>query len=213
MCEFSGTYDSAKYTEAQLRDTAKLFFGGDLSLEFFTVWKYEDVAMIDLAAVDSDYKQKLKALRSLNLVKHPYWEEARNSRIRELEQRYRLTRATLEGYTDPSALLRYPGAEECKAKYAEPLAAGGAKLLETWRTLNVEGRKNNADPDRLRRKFEAEYASADRMKFALMEVMAFGWNNCAIRTIYWDEGHSNGNYQEEFEKLFKHVKTLYCEEP
>lgn len=213
MCSFSGTYDVSKYTEAQLRNTSKLFKGAYSLTTYPSVFKYEDIANLDPIGLENEFKQKHGELKSLDIVRSPYWESARQAQLRELEQVYRLRSIKMRAYHDPAALREYTAAPACNIKYAEPLIAGGDSLLNVWRELNVESRKRNADPERLRRRFEAELASEDRFKFAFVEVLAFGWGNCANASIDYVEAGNDGTAQEEFEKLFKRVKTVYCEEP
>lgn len=56
-------------------------------------------------------------------------------------------------------------------------------------------------------------ASPDRLKFALVETMSFGWWNCANAAIeYAPDGFSEG-IEAEFKKFFKTTKTISCDEP
>ena len=213
MCSFSGTYDASKYTEAQLRNTSKLFKGEYKLTIYSAVFKYEDIGELDLIGLEKEYEQKHEELKSLDIVKSPYWESARQAQLRELEQVYQLRKTEMRAYSDPVALREYTAAPACNIKYAEPLIAGGEPLLNVWRELNIESRKRNADPEGRRKRFEAELASTDRLKFALVEVLTFGWGNCANLTVDYYEAGNDGTAQAEFKKLFKRVKTIYCEEP
>lgn len=212
MCEYSGTYDPKLHTAARLRNTLKLSMPGNYLLETnTTAWSYGDIAKLDVAALDAEYKRKLAELNALDVVNVPYWQEFKARKIREFEDVYRFERTSMLGYADPSKLLDYTSAPDCATRYARPLIAGGDQLLAAWLSVNVESRKNNADPDRLKRIFEQQLRSPDKMKFALIEVMNFGWSNCAnalIERIEYD-----GTPEAEFKKLFKKVKTLRCYEP
>ena len=80
-----------------------------------------------------------------------------------------------------------------------------------WREVNEESRTKNADPERLKRIFESQMRSPDRMRYALLEVMTFGWSNCAnelIEYVVHDE-----TPPEEYKKLFTKVRTIKCDEP
>jgi hypothetical protein len=117
----------------------------------------------------------------------------------------------MQAYNDPRVLGQYKEAPACKTKYADPLIKGGEDLLNAWRMVNERSRKRNSDPDRVRREYEKKLASPDRMQFAFIEVIGFGWYNCAIALI------DHVSYDEkpaiEFKKLFKKVKTIGCDEP
>lgn len=214
LCEFAGTYDSKKYTEAQLRDTMKLFEQGELGMGYnATVWKYEDIAKLDIQALDREFEQKTAAVKALNIVKVPYWENVRQAKLKEIEQVYRLSRVTMQAYTKPAALRDYPRSPDCKAKYSESIISGGDRLLKTWLEVNTESRRGNADPARIKRIFDQQNASPDRLKFALVETMSFGWWNCANIHIEYDDAASDGRHETEFRKLFRRVRQISCDEP
>ncbi len=211
LCDYSGTYNSRKYTEAQLRNTVRLWMPGGFSLETSaTVFKPEDLPTLNLAALDAEYKAKSGELAHLEIVNTPYWEALRKAKLAEMKQVYELSRLTIQGHRNPKVLNELVGSNECKKKYAAPLIAGGDALLTAWRTLNEQHRKINADPERLRRIFDQQYSSPDRMKYALVEVMTFGWWNCANEAIKYVE--YDGSQEREFNKLFIRVRRS-CSEP
>ena len=212
-CEFSGTYDSRKYSQTQLENTVRLMrpeFGLHHNA---TVWKFEEIDGLDIAALDRAYEKAVSELKLLKIVASPFWENIRQKKIREIEQVYRLSRATMLGYADPAKLREYAGAPSCKTRFAEPLIAGGDRLLAAWRVVSEDSRKKNADPGRLRRIFDEQMASPDRLKFALVEVMTFGWWNCANEFIEYDGGANSPAREREFRKLFIRVRNLGCSEP
>ena len=117
----------------------------------------------------------------------------------------------MRGYKDHSALLEYKGAPTCTTRFVQPIVIGGEALINAWREVNEESRTKNADPQRLRRIFQTQLKSPERMQFALLEVMTFGWSNCAndrIEYVVYDESPV-----EEYKKLFTKVRTIRCEEP
>jgi hypothetical protein len=213
LCTYSGTYDPRKVSLAKIRNTEKLVRPGSYSLSTRAfVFKPEHLATgINVNALDAEYRRLSAELKSLDVVDVPYWQDMKRRKLKEMEQVYKLERTNMLGYTNPSVLLDYPGAEECKTKFARPLAAGGDDLLRAWRTVNESSRENNADPERMRREFERQMASPDRMKFALVEVMGFGWGNCANALI--DYVDYDGTPDREFKKLFTRVRTISCDEP
>lgn len=211
-CEYSGTFDTKKYSLSEIRDTAKLNEITGLPLGFqAAVWKYEDIEKLDLAELDREYKAKREELTALRPVKTAYWEKVKQDKLKELDQLHRLLTVTAKAYKNPEVLREYPGVESCKLKYAEPIISGGEKLVAAWRTVNLESQAKNSDPARLQRRFDSENASTDRMKFALVETMSFGWWNCANDSIEYI--NEDGSRQEEFKKLFVRVRTIMCEEP
>ena len=63
----------------------------------------------------------------------------------------------------------------------------------------------------LQQRFDERYASADRDKWALIEVLSFGWWNCVNSSIPYVD--SDGTPEQEFKKLFVKVVEKDCEEP
>ncbi|MDM7922519.1 MAG: hypothetical protein QUS14_09495 [Pyrinomonadaceae bacterium] len=214
LCDYSATYDTKKHSAEQIRDTHKLYEMQGVPLQFSaTVWKYEDIAKLDIDKLDVEYKAKREQLLALKLVKIPYWEKARAAKLKELDQVYELTRVSARAYTDPAVLRTYNGAESCKLKYAEPIIAGGEDLVKIWREVNLDSQAKNSDPARLQRRWDQENASPDRLKFALVETMSFGWWNCANGFIEYDPADGGVEREKEFKKIFTRVRTLACSEP
>lgn len=213
MCEFTLTYDSKKYSEIELRNTARLFEYGQFNLTYHPmVFKYEDIAKLDVAALDKEYAAKSAKLKSLKIVKSPFWETVRQRKIKEMDQAYRFRRIQTLAYDDPKVLREYTAAPSCNLKYAEALISSGESLFKVWLDVNLEGRARNCCPNEVKAKFEQQLASPDREKFAMVEVMAFGWGNCANALIEYDERGNDGTYLKEYKKLFVRVRES-CEEP
>ena len=79
-----------------------------------TVWKFEEIAGLDVAALDEVRKGRL----GTQAVKDRRFSRSGRTfgkmKIQEIEQVYRLSRATILGYTDPVKLREYAGAASCK---------------------------------------------------------------------------------------------------
>lgn len=212
MCDFEGTYNSKKYSAAEIKNVIRLK-GSEFNFNSSgsTVWRFDEIAGLDLAKIEREYKEKSEALRSLKIVNDKYWESVRQQKLREIEQYYLLSKATMLSYTDPPRLNDYPFAESCKTKYAAPLIEGGDSILRIWEVVNMEIRKNNSDPNRIRNEFEQQRRSPDALKYGLVEVTAFGWWNCANALI--DQGDDYTVKDKNLRRLFTRFRTVRCEEP
>lgn len=215
LCEYSGTYDGKKYNEVKLRNTHRLLFGHDLQLGSVgaTVWKYEDIAKQDPAAVEAKYKDLIDELEHFEYVSTPFTDAVLASKLRETRQLYQLIRTTMTAYHDPLVIRKYEGAEACKLNYGEPIIAGGDSLIAAWRKVNLDSQSKNAAPELLQKRWDEQNASPDRMKFALVETMSFGWWNCANQEIKYSSEEFGPRADKEFKKLFIRVRTLRCDEP
>lgn len=212
MCEFEGTYNASRYSESRLRNTLKLIGPGGFGISTeATAWKYEDIDLLSASMLEREYLARSAELRSLAIVNTAFFEKLRREKLRELEKVYLLSKITIRGYREPASLLEYRDAGECVKLFGIPLNDGGELLLQTWRRVNEDSRSKNADPERLRRIYDEQFASPDRLKFARVEVMMFGWWNCAnARIPYVAE---DGRAEREFKKLFIRVRTIDCDEP
>src|SRR5688500_2323941 len=185
LCEFKGTFDSKKYNEVELKNTLKLlsYDGFRLDSVGATVWNFEEITKLDPNKVENQYKDIVDELEHLEYVSTPYTGEIRRQKLAEVRELYQLVRTTMTAYTDPTVIRRYEGAEACKLNFGEPIIAGGDKLIAAWRKVNLRSQSVNADPAGLQRRWNEQNASADRLKFALVETMSFGWWNCANAEI------------------------------
>lgn len=215
LCEFSGTYDSKKYSEVKLRNTQRLLLGQDFSLTSVdaTVWNYEEIGKLDPAGAETKYKDLIDELEHYEYVSTPFTDAVLAARLREIRQVYQLIRTTMAAYTDPTVIRKYQGAEACKLNYGEPLIAGGDSLIAAWRKVNLDSQSRNGDPARLQRRWDEQNASPDRLKFALVETMSFGWWNCANNEIKYADAEFGPRADKEFKKLFIRVKTIRCDQP
>ncbi len=215
LCSFVGTYDARKYSEKQLRNTAKLFLPEESqSLPPATVWRYEHIADLNVDYLDRKYKAAREELAAMRIVETPYWEGVRKRQIESLDEIYRLKRTTLMAYRKPAVIAEYNGATACKAKYAGPLAAGGDELVRAWREVNLDSQSKNASPESLQKRFDLQNQSPDRFKFALVETMAFGWWNCANAVMRDGPAFADNtvDMEKEFRKLFTTIADE-CDEP
>jgi len=198
-----------------LRNTHRLLLGNDLNLSSVgaTVWNYEDIAKLDPAAVEVKYKDLIDDLEHFEYVSTPFTDAVLAARLRETRQLYQLIRTTMAAYTDPTVIRKYQGAEACKLNYGEPLIAGGDALIAAWRKVNLDSQSRNGDPAGLQRRWDSQNASPDRLKFALVETMSFGWWNCANQEIKYSSEEFGPRAEKEFKKLFIRTRTIRCDEP
>ncbi len=212
ICVFEGTYNTRLYTKKQLENTYQLWYSQDFQMQTYdaAVFRFEDIGKLrTVASLDAEYAQKSAALKKLEIVNVPFWKAYKQKKLKALEQDYKLARASVQAYQNPKALREVTFAPACVKKFAPPLIAGGDDLLRIWREVNIDSRKKNASPEGVRRNFEAQLASADKFKFAEVEVITFGWWNCVNATI--ERGDENQLPSKNFWKLFRRVKKIGCD--
>jgi hypothetical protein len=213
MCESWGYYDPGTYTEQQLRDTYFLWF------QFNSVTSFESDVTLDhpelfthayisstSQKLDADYKRTSEKLKTLDVIPIQPWFELQQLAIRHFDELYELKKLTIESHLDSTLLLNNPYTSPCSS-YAEALAAADSTvLLDTWRQVVELMKSNNGIPENIERKYQAKLNSPERMLHARIDVMTFGWWNCANRQRKYIDGiHGGRNWEAEFIKLF--VKT------
>ena len=218
LCINSGTFEESEVSREQIEATRKLIsFGMGLPLQTeHMAWKPSDIEGLSLAKLDEEYRKVLADLTALKPVDSEFFRELKRRHLITLRRSYELKRVTLKAHSDRRVLVdfkpNHSGNEiaACYKKWGAPAAAGGESLLASWRVLLDEQMKINAAPDRLKARFDERYSSTDRDRWALAEVLGFGWWNCVNRTIPYVE--MDGSAEREFRKLFRSVKSE-CDEP
>jgi len=211
MCRYMGTFDSKKYTAQQLRNTQGLTVPGTYGITSeATAFSPADIDKLSVARLTKEYLNKRAQLNALDIVRTPYWESLRQKKLAEIKQVYELSLVSIKAYRTPTSLNELGWADTCKTRFARPLIAGGDDLLRAWLAVNLDSRSKNSDPERLRRIFDQQNASPDRFAYARVEVMTFGWWNCANEFINYVD--YDGTAEREFKKLFVRVREQ-CDEP
>ena len=210
MCYYTGRYDATKVSYDQLRNTLELFSSTDRFFLHYNVtpWYIKENEEMNAESLRNEYHKKYLDLLSVEIIQSPFWTRYRKNKIKELNQVYAYKKITLLAFANPDTLrsINYP--KECGI-YVDALIDGGQLLLKVWDKLNRDACKVNVDPVRLRRIFEQEYAAADKLKYARIEVMSFGWWNHINNLIpYVDNNHCH----DKFIKSFISVKEE-CEDP
>jgi|GEM_PF-521421 len=211
-CSISGTYDSSKYTEEELKATAELcytFDGAVLLMADAHPLNITDIAKLNTTDLDKEYKEQQKMF-SRPVVKTEFMEKLRKDKIKELDEEYELKKITIEAYNNPKVLLKSKYASKCN-EYVEALTAEDTtKLFDAWTKIVDEQAKTNGAPELLKAEHKTQKESADKLAYAKKYVMTYGWWNCANGNMFRVE--ADGKSGEAFEKLFTNVKRE-CDEP
>jgi hypothetical protein len=208
VCSYIGRYDKRRYTPQQLTDTHDLLSGGLLTTTA-TVFRPEDIAKLSLDTLEAEYAQVRAHVRELQPVQGATWQELKRLKLQELEDEYRATKLTIQGYADPGLLVKstYPAA--CKAYVRGLAAANDSLILASWQRLVREQQANNSVPESLQERFQQEASAPNWHEYAQVALISFGWWNCVNGTIRRVE--PTEKMHRQYEQLFVHVKTE-CED-
>ncbi|GAA4505577.1 hypothetical protein GCM10023172_33640 [Hymenobacter ginsengisoli] len=213
VCENTGTFPAGAYTQRQLRDTYQLVNGFQLNTTVvpFQLGHYNDAFFSQAAQHLTQEHDSLAArLHGLQVVPTPYWRNIKRLRELELAEEYVLDHATLEGYFHPDTWLSNAYYAHC-AEYATALAStDSAVVIPAWRKLVDAEKVNNGIPASLEAAFKTQLASPERMRYAKVALMTFGWSNCANAQRKYSDLSGQHPLQDDFAKLFTHVAQANC---
>lgn len=210
ICRNVGWYEAGAYTEKQLRDTYALVssLGMMTSTTAFTIEDYTDAHFAKAARdLQQEYDSLANALRRAEVVPTAFWQNIKKLRTRQLEERFQLNKYALEAYRNPSVLRRNPYYYHCQ-EYADALAsADTVAVMQAWKKLTEAQKLKNGVPEMLQERFEQEYASAERMNYAKLQLMTFGWYNCANQQLKYNDLSDHYPLDQNYDKLFKRMKS------
>jgi len=216
LCDHKGYFDAGKYSREEIEGTYKLWFQmGASSLDTPSVFDLEDLEEVRrdknliLEKLDQDFAANKKILENLKIVNIPYWQNIKKRHYIELHQEYEKEKIQIASYSDPSVLIKNTFTGNCK-NFAKALNATEDEMIAEWRKMREEMSKRNGDPERIMTEFENHLNSSDRKDYAMIDLITFGWGNCANREIerpLHDEKMNN-----EFNSLFIKVDSE-CDEP
>jgi hypothetical protein len=209
VCHYTGRYNPHLYTKEQLDNTQLLLYRNAGLITDATANTPDDIEKLNGDSLTAEYTRKIKYYRNLQVVPRPIWLTLKAQAIQELEDEYKAKKATIAGFANPAVLLATSYSANCK-KYAQALASHNDSLiLKDWRSLVEERKKLNGAPVSYMQRFEQEYNSADRLRYAKIELLTYGWWNCvnnSIRRVELTE-----KLYEQFPRLFVDVKSA-CED-
>lgn len=216
LCENKGHFDANKYSKEELEGTFKLWFqmsGSMLSSP--SVFNLNNLQKVRtekdkiLAQLDKDFVETKKVLENLKVVKDSYWENLRANKLQELKDEYEFKKTEILAFSDPSILMNHKLSKGCE-NYAKALNSNDTQMTETWRKLREEMSKRNSDPQRIMNEFESRLNSSDKNDYAIIDLITFGWGNCANDKIGKDL--HDENMSKKFESLFIKIDSE-CDEP
>jgi hypothetical protein len=217
LCENRGYFDVNKFTQKEIKDTYTLWFKltGTVLLDTPSVFRLNDLEKVRqnkdeiLAKLDKDFAEKKSLIENLTIVNIPYWQNVKKGVYQDLLQEYQKRKTEILAFSDPSILLHYKSSEACN-RFVKTLNSDDATMIEEWRKLRVEMSKRNGDPQRIMDEFEEHLNSDDKKEYATIDLITFGWGNCAnenTSSIEHDEKMNN-----EFNALFIKIDSE-CDEP
>lgn len=216
LCDSKGYFDTAKYSREELEGTYKLWFQmGGVQLDTPSVFDFDDLQKIRqnknqiLNQLDKDFAEKKKIVENLKVANVPYWQDIKKLQAKSLHQEYEKKKLQIAAYSDPSILIDNKFTENCK-NFAKALNSTDDEMIAEWRKLREEMSKRNGDPQRIINEFENHLKSSNWKEYAIIDLITFGWGNCANADI--ENPQHNEKMNKEFDALFIKINSE-CDEP
>lgn len=213
LCDNKGYFDSNKYSREEIEGTYKLWFelSGSL-LDTPSAYNLKSLTEVRnnqdkiLAKLDKDFAERKAQIQNLKVVNNSYWQDIKKKRYEELIQYYEKLKVEVQAYSNPAVLLKD---NKCKT-FSKALNSTDDQLFAEWKKLREEMSKTNGNPQRIMDEYNEQLHSADNRDYAIMDLVTFGWGNCAnstIQRVSHDEKMNN-----EFNALFIKIDSE-CDEP
>ncbi|RZK90870.1 MAG: hypothetical protein EOO62_34470, partial [Hymenobacter sp.] len=213
VCTNTGTFPAGAYSQRQLRDTYVLVTGYQLATNPFPFYirNYTDSYFTKAARTLKHEHDSLGAvLHGLEVVKTPFWQKIKRLREQQLAEEYAYDQAAIQGYFQPDTWLSNPYAAACP-EYAKALASTDTVVVvQAWRHLVDDMKKNNGIPEQLEADFKAQSASPQRLRYGKTSLMTFGWGNCANDQRKLTNLPDQYHLYDKFTQLFTHIEQSDC---
>lgn len=217
-CDNKGYFDPQKYKKEEIDGSFKLLYTlSGVSFDNHTVFKLSDLEDIRknkntyLQQLDKQYQEKKKELYDLKVINLPEWKKLHQETIRSFEGEYLLKKEELNAYSDPASLKNSKFYNTCKEYIDAVSSPDKQKMYAVWKNFVEAKSKDNADPQSVIDKFKAQFNDPKKDDYALIQLIGFGFYNCANGSFRPDP-NDEGTLYEKFDKLFTKLKQD-CDEP
>jgi len=211
-CEYTGNYNPQTYSPDLIKNTYKLWssYSGNTLENGRPVFQPSDIAKLDLKALTNEYIDKKTHLEKLKIINAPFWNTLKKQLLQQLKDEYELNKIEIQAFDDPTVLLNNRFSKSCERFVTALNSTDTSVLLTTWKSFCEERKTKNGSPETFMAKFYEKYNSPQKLVYAKIDLLTFGWGNCANDNTFHVE--DDGKAGEVFEKLFSNVKHE-CEEP
>ncbi|MET3886847.1 hypothetical protein ABIE54_005736 [Chitinophagaceae bacterium OAS944] len=212
LCEYKGNYNPQTYPPDLIKNTYELYsvYAGLLLENRPSVYKPSDLAKLNLKALTAEYTEKKSFLEKLKIVDAPFWNTLKKQTLQQLDEEYEFDKLKIQAFDNPEVLLNNRYSKSCERFVTALNATDTSILFATWKSFAEELKAKNGSPEAFMARFYDKYNSPEKLIYAKIDLITFGWGNCANSSTFHIV--NDGSAANEFEKLFTNVKRE-CEEP
>jgi hypothetical protein len=212
-CRNTVRFDAKKIDETALRNTVKLLFEQSPLSPTTGVYLLtpEDAAGADLAGLQRECDEIARTGRELKLLALRGIEEYRTGLLDDTRDRCEFMSAEVRAVKDGAALRDYKPAAPACSRFVDALD-GKVDLDDVWRETIAASCRNNASPAACRARGLREAEAPDGAQRKRLQILNFGWNNCAMRftrawTLDKERAAQRRALAKRFKSQFKIVKS------
>jgi len=199
---YTGEFDTTNYSKEEIETIYNyLHSPSSEMLMVGNIWKIEQMDTATTIPVDNYYNQTLKILETMRIPEGEFWDSLLVYRKRELFENCQANRIFILAIKTPSILVKYYH-EACQQEI-NALNGDTTQLLEAWRELKDSQKQTNGDPARLEQEYQTQLNSKNRLKYARLDLMKYGWGNCNNQFVYQ---HVDYSIEDAFQQLFIRVE-------
>ena len=211
-CEYTGNYNPQTYSLDLIQNTYKLWssYAGSVLENGRSVFKPSDIVKLDLKALTAEYTEKKTQLEKLTVIDATFWNTLKKQSLQQLEDEYELDKIEIQAFDNPAVLLNNRFSKSCERFVTALNSTDTSVLLSTWKSFCEELKTKNGSPESYMARFYEKYNSPEKLVYAKIDLITFGWGNCANDSAF--HVVNDGSAEQAFEKLFSNVKRE-CEEP
>ncbi|GEN72727.1 hypothetical protein [Chryseobacterium lathyri] len=217
-CDNKGYFDPGKYKKEEIDGIYKLLYQFNSGLfdnhAVFKLSDLEDVRKnknIYLQQLEKQYQEKKSQLYNLKVINLPEWKKLHQETIQTFENEYQLKKEELIAYSDPASLKNSKYYDTCKQYIDAVSSPDKQKMYTVWKNFVEAKSKDNADPQSVIDRFKAQFNDPKKDDYALIQLIGFGFYNCANGSFRPDPNDEVALY-EKFDKIFTKLKQD-CDEP
>lgn len=211
-CEYTGNYNPQTYSPELIKNTHELFsiYEGLLLENRPSVYKPSDLAKLNLKALTAEYTEKKALLEKLKIIDAPFWNTLKKQTLQQLDEEYEFDKLQIQAFDNPEVLLNNRYSKDCERYVTALNSTDTSVLFATWKSFAEELKAKNGSPEAFMARFNEKYNSPEKLIYAKIDLITFGWGNCANNSTF--HVLNDGSAENAFKKLFTNVKQE-CEEP
>ena len=178
-CSYKLTFDARKVDRDALKGTIDILFNELPYVPTDQFFSPEDAARADVGKLERECPAVIERQKRHKLLPLPGLDSFRSSLVDDTQDSCGFKLATMRAIKSAAALRDYTPALPACTEFVDALE-GKTDLDRTWTAIVEASCRENASPEACRNRDRAEAQKPDGLERKRLQVLNFGWNNCAV---------------------------------